>query len=376
MGLFPRRRSRGRRRLLGWAVATVLVLGNAALLTALTEDAPTDHFVRIDATLRAAERAEAPRRAGDLFAIARGLRDAARREHARQSERFLWFRDYAGVRTCLAASRVVAQAAEGRAERGRGRDLESLGVRLDLLGARLASASSEMDGIPIRGTSQRALSRGELLYHRAVEAHRGGDPIRGAALVDEADRALGEARIGFQREVDASFADAPAWARWARAGIERSRAGGTTLVLVDKLRHRCHLYERGRLVKSYRAELGPYWLGHKERSGDRRTPEGVYRVVEKKSVPSTKYHKALLLNYPNDEDRRRFAASRKAGRIPRGARIGGLIEVHGDGGRGYDWTLGCVALANRDIDDLYARVDEGTPVIIVGRLPDDLVRGD
>jgi lipoprotein-anchoring transpeptidase ErfK/SrfK len=74
----------------------------------------------------------------------------------------------------------------------------------------------------------------------------------------------------------------------------------------------------------------------------------------------------MMLDYPNAEDRREFDAAKRAGRISRNARIGHLIEIHGNGGRDEDWTQGCVALSDRDIDDLYARVSVGTPVTIVG----------
>jgi len=72
------------------------------------------------------------------------------------------------------------------------------------------------------------------------------------------------------------------------------------------------------------------------------------------------------LNYPNDEDRAQFASLRRQGRIPSNASLGGLIEIHGEGGRGKDWTKGCVALANNDMDDLFRRAAVGTPVTIVG----------
>jgi murein L,D-transpeptidase YafK len=88
--------------------------------------------------------------------------------------------------------------------------------------------------------------------------------------------------------------------------------------------------------------------------------------VKKKDRGQSRYHRALLLDYPNAADRERFAAAQRRGEIPRGARIGGLIEIHGDGGRGQNWTEGCVALANDDMDDLYARVGVGTRVTIVG----------
>ena len=104
----------------------------------------------------------------------------------------------------------------------------------------------------------------------------------------------------------------------------------------------------------------------KRSQGDRATPEGRYRIVKKKDVGQSIYHRALLLDYPNAEDRKRFAAAMKRGEIPRASAIGGLIEIHGDGGRGQNWTDGCVALRNSDMDELFARVPVGTRVTIVG----------
>jgi murein L,D-transpeptidase YafK len=78
------------------------------------------------------------------------------------------------------------------------------------------------------------------------------------------------------------------------------------------------------------------------------------------------FHKALLLDYPNAEDQVEFNRAQRTSQLPRTALIGGLIEIHGEGGQGRDWTRGCVALTNRDIDDLFARVAVGTPVVIVG----------
>jgi len=60
------------------------------------------------------------------------------------------------------------------------------------------------------------------------------------------------------------------------------------------------------------------------------------------------------------------AAAKRRGELPRGSGIGGLIEIHGEGGRGQNWTDGCVALKNADMDDLFARVRNGTRVTIVG----------
>lgn len=156
------------------------------------------------------------------------------------------------------------------------------------------------------------------------------------------------------------------WRAWAEQTIEESRRTQDVAILVDKLRRRVILYRAGRAIASYTAELGANGLRRKEHSGDRATPEGRYTVVELKQAPASRYSKAMLINYPNDDDRLRFAIGRSRGTIPRRAGIGSLIEIHGDGGEGRDWTDGCVALTNEDMDRLFAHVRVGTPVTIVG----------
>jgi murein L,D-transpeptidase YafK len=156
------------------------------------------------------------------------------------------------------------------------------------------------------------------------------------------------------------------WQQWASETIATSRQSGEAAILIDKLRRQVHLYRGGRLTASFPAELGANGLRRKEHSGDRATPEGRYRVTQRKDGRSTRYYKALLINYPNDEDRMRFALGKVRGIIPTRVSIGNLIEIHGEGGEGRDWTEGCVALANPDMDRVFALAEEGTPVTIVG----------
>ena len=158
------------------------------------------------------------------------------------------------------------------------------------------------------------------------------------------------------------------WRRWAKETIAASKRDGDAVIIVDKLRRRLELYHRGKRVATYRAELGANGLKPKRHAGDQATPEGTYRVVERKEGGNTLYHKALLIDYPNREDVARFRRARLAGTIPRRAGIGGLIEIHGDGGEGKDWTDGCVALRNADMDAVYKRTRNGTRVTIVGTL--------
>jgi murein L,D-transpeptidase YafK len=163
------------------------------------------------------------------------------------------------------------------------------------------------------------------------------------------------------------FSSLSKWRRWAEETLAWSRNNNATVIIVDKFAHKCYVYHDGKLKKEFDAELGPNWIGTKQYRGDKATPEGKYHITKKKQRRETKYYKALLINYPNDEDKARYAANVKNGSIPRRG-AGNLIEIHGDGGKGINWTEGCVALTNGEMDKIFEMVSVGTPVTIVGSL--------
>jgi murein L,D-transpeptidase YafK len=146
------------------------------------------------------------------------------------------------------------------------------------------------------------------------------------------------------------------------------------VIIVDKFDYSLKLFYLGVLIKEYPIELGNP-KGDKEFQGDRKTPEGNYRITWKRyeDIGQTQYYKALLLDYPNETDKVEFKKMKMLGEIPQGAKIGRLIEIHGHGsgrkgndtqGRG-NWTDGCVALSNNNMDDLFRYVGEGNLVTIV-----------
>jgi len=185
---------------------------------------------------------------------------------------------------------------------------------------------------------------------------------------------LSDGSVGiYDPGLDIFSSPAPLFRREARrrppAAVARLRG---TAIVVDKPTHRLLVYDDGRLRRRYKVALGIHSDGHKVREGDRRTPEGVYRVLAKKDRGQTRFHRALLIDYPSVQDRAIFVRAKAEGRIPKSARIGGLIEIHG-GGTGFDWTDGCIALENRDMDDLFQRVGVGTPIVILGPRGDKAV---
>lgn len=130
-----------------------------------------------------------------------------------------------------------------------------------------------------------------------------------------------------------------------------------TRVVVLKGKRRMHLLNGNKAVRSYDFQLGFEPEGHKLREGDGRTPEGAYYIDRKN--PNSQFHLSLGISYPNRHD---VARAKAAGVSP-----GGDIFIHGTPGYAHhkqDWTAGCVAVENREMDEVFRMVRVGTPVLI------------
>lgn len=134
-------------------------------------------------------------------------------------------------------------------------------------------------------------------------------------------------------------------------------------IVVKKTQRKLFLFQKGELQKIYPIDLGKNPRGPKIHQGDKRTPEGEYRVLEKRDRGQTQFYLAFLLNYPNEIDRTRYQMAVKNGLVPNDIGIGSLIEIHGEG-MGFDWTKGCIALYNNHMQELFTQVPVGTPVLI------------
>ena len=135
-------------------------------------------------------------------------------------------------------------------------------------------------------------------------------------------------------------------------------------VIVHKKEHTMELMQAGQVIKTYKIALGRNPVGPKEREGDFRTPEGVY-VIDSRNAKS-QCHRSLHISYPNAADREH---ARKLGVSP-----GGDISIHGIlNGYGYlgaahrrwDWTYGCIAVTDQEIEEIWKLVDNGTPIEIL-----------
>jgi L,D-peptidoglycan transpeptidase YkuD (ErfK/YbiS/YcfS/YnhG family) len=154
------------------------------------------------------------------------------------------------------------------------------------------------------------------------------------------------------------------WQAWVNDTIEKSKEKGDYSIIVSKIDKKLILYKSGKPYKTYNIELGKNGFKDKLHAGDMATPEGKYQIIKK--LPKSRFYKALLINYPNEDDRRQFAIARRKGVIPSRVGIGGLIEIHGGGKEGM--TYGCIAMENHQIAELFELVDLGTPVTIVGAI--------
>lgn len=135
------------------------------------------------------------------------------------------------------------------------------------------------------------------------------------------------------------------------------------MVVVIKSEKRLFLMQTGKVFASFPATFGAKPRGHKQQQGDERTPEGLYVLDYKNS--KSKFYKSIHVSYPNAVDRRR---ARKQGVDP-----GGDIMIHGQTNEWgwaapiaqlFNWTNGCIALRNRDMDKVWKAVDIGTPIEI------------
>lgn len=134
-----------------------------------------------------------------------------------------------------------------------------------------------------------------------------------------------------------------------------------TQVVVHKADRQMFLMSGNTVLKAYRIGLGNEPIGHKQFEGDGKTPEGLYYIDRRN--PDSRYYLSIGVSYPNPQD---SALAASAGRS-----AGSDIFIHGQGPEGralskqqQDWTAGCIAVTDDEVEDIYAMVRDGTPILI------------
>ena len=292
--------------------------------------------------------------------------DSARVEFSNQTSNISVLRNYLKARNYARKSTKFGKLAKSNSENYvqnlQGKLYEKIKVLTDI-----ANESNRMAGIfPIETYIRKSLANGNLELQESSKLLLNNEPDRSAEKIISAERHLNKAYSELKKLTSEYFSEHRTWRATADKAIRESKLKNTTFLLADKCAHSLSLIRSGRVEKVYDIDLGQNWMGNKLYRGDNATPEGQYHITQKKSNKSTKYYKALLLNYPNDSDKIRFQELKKEGVISKNASIGSLIEIHGGGGKGVDWTNGCIALSNEDMDHLYSHVSEGISVLIIG----------
>jgi len=210
----------------------------------------------------------------------------------------------------------------------------------------------------------------DLLMKQAHAFYQQGRYDRSLDASDQAAQNLAKQAAVLSSEFG-RYADRDRISRWqqmAKDTIIWSRIHRTSAIVINKADRVLTLYRNGQKTLSYPVRLGLNGIREKRYQRDGATPEGRYRISSKRGQGQTQLYRALVLDYPNEDDRRGYQLGRKTGQIPPSRAIGGHIEIHGVENELMAQTLGCVMLDNPHMALLYDRVEKGTPVTIVGAL--------
>ncbi len=141
-------------------------------------------------------------------------------------------------------------------------------------------------------------------------------------------------------------------------------------IKIDKSDYKLMVYTSDTLVKSYPVVFGFNAVDDKQKEGDGKTPEGTFKIRDK--YPHNKWNKFIWIDYPNETSWKKFNQLKSEGVIKEGETIGGEIGIHGvPEGRDalienrINWTLGCIALKNNDVDEIYPYITTTTKIEII-----------
>jgi hypothetical protein len=292
-----------------------------------------------------------------------------RQRYQAEKLKLAWFRRYEALQEEYRAVLEEGDSLLGKISEKNEKTRTSLAERHGRLIKRIAALNQITLFINERGRARQCLSQAEVLLKQI-------DSLAGQKKFDEASSKIGPILELARQAEEAVFSllsryrdpgQIGVWKKWADETIAESRKKGSTAIVVYKLERKLIVYKSGEPVRSFDVGLGFNGLSVKLIAGDDATPEGRYKIIKK--LPVSQYYKALLINYPNDEDKKRFTLAKRNGGISDRASIGGLVEIHGGGKDSL--TRGCVAVDNDLMDEIFDLASVGTPVTIVGTVEAD-----
>ncbi len=311
-------------------------------------------------------RAGAPLYAQREYACYLDYLGTARDKLNREKAKIQWFRDYEKIRADFLVVLSQGESILEAVRNEKASQSKDFSRRLGQLGGRIAKIKALTESMNENGQIRRSLTQADVAFREVgqqlkEEKYQELEP--GLGRIDRHLRAAEEALFSLL----ARYADeeqVARWKKWVEETVRESRRRGSTAIVVNKLERTMTVFKSGRPAAVYEIGLGKFGLSDKLYAGDEATPEGRYKVIKK--ISASRFSKALLIDYPNDTDRREYSQAKKKGLIPARAGIGGLIEIHGGGNDCL--TNGCVAVRNEVIENLFPTIPVGTPVTIVGSL--------
>ncbi|MEW6109524.1 MAG: L,D-transpeptidase [Nitrospirota bacterium] len=288
----------------------------------------------------------------------------ANEDFIREKSRFAWFRNYKRVESDFRDILQSGYQIQTKINEQKIIKSENISNQISFLKSRIETLKGLTYKINEGRHARKDLIKAELLLSEASLRHESKD-YRAAEEKLKDISAFISAAEGAILPIFDRYSDSVQirkWQRWYEDTVAESRDKRIMVIIVNKSERILTLYKNGRPFRAYNVGIGRNGSADKLHAGDDATPEGRYRIIKK--LPRSRYHKALLINYPNEEDRKNFILAKRKGLIPARTGIGGLIEIHG-GGKD-SMTYGCISMDNNKVDEIFNIVNIGTPVTIIG----------
>lgn len=349
--------------MMGLSVPLVIVL-----LIRLTPRPPADAIKTAREAISMAVKDRADTYSRKLFTEARIAYDSAMVNWKRQNRKFIFFRDYDSVLMYAELAAKKAEQASDNSTSSTATFKTKVRQKINSMKDLIVNINALFTTYPLSSEVRSRISKGKMLLEEAEIIYKKGQYLQADRKITDAEYLLTSSYEHANSNLKDYFNQFSVWEGWVRKTISDSNKNRDYSIIIDKFSRKCLIYHNGIKKWEFDAELGRNWVGDKRLKGDNATPEGMYKITKKLDGRKTKYYKALLIDYPNDEDIQQFNSEIANGTLPRNAKIGGLIEIHGNGGKGIDWTEGCIALTDKEMDAVYKIIRIGTPVTIVGSI--------
>jgi len=344
----------------------VLLIPLSVLILLSSERPPSDELGRARDAISEARKLRADIYSEILFRESEEKYETAMKWWNEENRKAIFLRNYRNTKSLAEESFMAALVAREDAIVASSRERSALKTRLERTKSQISYFQDIFENLPVDRSLREDNSKGRLYFAEAEMAYKEGHFSLSDDRLKESNRYLTSSYTGAKKMLEEYFVNLSSWSDLTRQTISGTRGNNSKAILVDKFDRKCYVYSKGEIIEQFNIDLGSNWMGDKNEKGDRATPEGIYRITRMKSGSETKYYKALLLDYPNKDDKERFKIAKMKGLLAKNSEIGGMIEIHGKGGTGIDWTDGCIALTNPDMDSLYSLCKVGTIVTIVG----------